>query len=190
MNRLHRSILNAASAALVMTALVTPLLAMAGMTIDGKPKVTFFASGSPGFLDIEGETNTMTLADDGTKLTFTVPMTTVKTGIDMRDEHMNEKYVEVGTYPNAILSFAKADIKWPVNVGESSTGTVASTFNVHGKDQPVSVSYTVSKTKTGYRVKAKFNYDAAASGIAIPDYMGITVDPKQRAEVSLDLAGS
>jgi hypothetical protein len=93
------------------------------MKVDGKPKISFFAVGNPGFLDIEGVSNTMTVVDDGTKLVFTVPMASVKTGIDTRDEHMNDKYVVQGKFPDAILTLAKADVQWPTEVGAAASGS-------------------------------------------------------------------
>jgi polyisoprenoid-binding protein YceI len=120
-------------------------------------------------------------------MSFVVPMKSVTTGIDMRDEHMNEKYVEVAKFPNATLSVAKADVTWPATLAESKSGTAKATFNIHGVDQPVTVEYTLQRTKTGYRATAKFAFDAAASGIEIPAYMGVTVDPKMHAEVKADL---
>lgn len=173
-----------AAAALVLT--LAPS-AYAAIRVDGKPKVSFFATGSPGWLDIEGVASSISAADDGTKLTFTVPMTSVSTGIGMRDDHMNKEFVQVDKFPNAILSFAKADVTWPAAGGAATEGSVNATFNIHGVDQPVTVTYNVGSTKTGYRVKAKFNFDASAAGISIPSYMGVTVDPKMRSEVTLDL---
>lgn len=168
-------------------ALALPTDADAAIKVEGKPKVTFFATGSPGFLSIEGVTNALSAADDGTRLTFTVPMSTVSTGIAVRDAHMNDNYVEVAKFPNATLTFAKADVKWPATLGEVAEGTVKATFNAHGVDQPADVTYTLSKTKTGWKVKAKFAFDVAAHGVAIPSYVGVTVDPKMRAEVTADL---
>jgi polyisoprenoid-binding protein YceI len=168
-------------------AVVVPSLAQAGMTVSGKPKISFFAVGSPGFLDIEGESTVVTTADDGTKLSFVVPMSSVTSGIDLRDDHMNNEYVKVAQFPNATLTLAKADVKWPAALAESATGTVKGTFNVHGVDQPVDIAYTVKKSKTGYRVNAKFPFDVTTHGIAIPSYLGITVDPKMNADVQVDL---
>jgi len=178
-----------AAALLGLSLSLAPGLAHAGMTASGKPKISFFATGSPGFLDIEGESSTLNVTDDGTRLTFSVPMTSVTTGIDLRDEHMNNEYVKVAQFPNATFSVAKADVKWPAALGESATGTIKATFNVHGVDRPVDVTYTAKKSKTGYRVTAKFDFDVASHGIAIPSYLGITVDPKMKADVTVDLVG-
>lgn len=175
------------AAVAVAVALAAPSTADAALRVDGKPKVSFFAVGSPGFLDIEGVSAALTVKDDGTKLVFTLPMSSVDSGIEMRDSHMNEHYVEIAKFPNVSLSLNKADVKWPVNVGEVAEGTVKATFNAHGVDAAVDVSYAVSKTKTGFRVKAKFPFDTAAHGIAIPSYLGVTVDPKMRAEATIDL---
>lgn len=174
-------------AALLLSLGVASTPAWAGMTLAGAPKVTFFAVGNPGFLDIEGVTNQMTVADDGTKLTFTVPMATVETGIDLRDDHMNNKYVEVATYPNVVLTLDKASVTWPAAVGESASGTAKATFTIRDVTQPADVTYTVKKSKTGYKVNAKFTFDVSKHGIAVPSYLGVTVESAMRAEVAFDL---
>ena len=97
----HRHALAGLALALIT---VSPAVADAAIKVDGKPKIAFFADGSPGFLSLEGDTNPMTAADDGTKLIFTVPMSSVKTGIEMRDGHMNNEYVDVAHFPNAVLA--------------------------------------------------------------------------------------
>lgn len=175
--------------ALVALALTLPGLAWAGLSTEGKPKIVFNATGSPGFLDIEGVSNTVTVADDGTNLTFTVPMKTVTTGIELRDEHMNDEYVQVATYPNAVLSLARAGVTWPAAAGQKSSGKVAGDFNIHGKSQPVTVSYTAVKTAHGFRVSAGFDFDTDKASISIPSYLGVTIDPKMHADATLDLAG-
>ena len=97
----------------LLSALSLTSVAWAGtLKVEGKPKVTFFAVGSPSFLNIEGTTTTLNLADDGSTLKFSVPMKTVDSGVELRDEHMRDKYVHVETTPDAIISFKKADIPW------------------------------------------------------------------------------
>jgi polyisoprenoid-binding protein YceI len=177
-----------AAAAALAGGLLASADALAGMSVSGKPKVSFFAEGTPGALDIEGEAGTVTAADDGTTLTITVPMKDVHTGIDLRDEHMNEKFVQVAQFPNVMLAIKRADIQWPAELAKSTTGTVTGSFTAHGVSKDVPVSYTIQKSKTGYRVKAKFEFDVTQHGIEIPSYLGVTVDPKMRAEAQIDLA--
>jgi YceI-like domain len=176
------------SAALLAIALLSPAVADAGMKIEGKPKASFYLSGSPGFLSIEGVTSTMTLVDDGTRLVFTVPMSTVSSGIALRDSHMNKNYVHVDQFPNVILDIARADVVWPTEVGKTSTGKAAANFTAHGVMLPTSVAYDVTKTKTGYRVKGKFEFNTTAHGMVIEPYMGVSFDPDMYATVVVDLA--
>lgn len=173
---------------LLVLALALPTVATAALRTDGKPKVSFFATGSPGFLDIEGTSGTLSTVDDGTTLTFSVPMSTVTTGIGLRDDHMNNEYVDVAHFPNAVMKVARNDVKWPGNVGEKTTGSVSGDFNVHGQGQAVTVSYTNVRTAKGFKVTAMFKFDAGKSGIVIPSYMGVTVDSKMSAQVTTELA--
>lgn len=175
------------STALLAISLMFPALAEAGMKIEGKPKVTFFASGSPGFMSIEGVSSAMTLSDDGTKLSFTVPMQTVSSGIALRDQHMNEHYVQIDKFPNVVIEFARADVPWPAELGKSVTGKVAGTFTAHGVPLPAPIEYTATKTKTGWRVKAKFTFNTDAHGMHIEPYMGISFDANMYATVTVDL---
>lgn len=178
---------NPLSSAFLAFALLLPAAANAAMTIDGKPKVSFFATGSPGFMSIEGVSSTMTLTDDGTRLSFSVPMATVDSGIPLRDEHMNTHYVQIETFPNVSIDLAKADVAWPTEVGKSADVTVKGNFSLHGMTHPTDITATVTKTKTGFRVKGRFDYDVNAYGIIIEPYMGISFDPKMYATVSVDL---
>lgn len=169
--------------ALAVASIATP--ALAGFTIDGKPKVAFHAEGSPGFLTFEGVTKALSLSDDGTTLTFSVPMDTVDTGITLRDDHMREKYVQTEQFPNATLTLAREQVTWPTD-GDAE-GSVQAKFTVHGVDLEVPVAYTIKKTKSGYRVKASFPFNTSSHGIEIPSYLGVTIKPEMEAEVTVDL---
>jgi polyisoprenoid-binding protein YceI len=178
---------NARAAAVALLAWWLPSSALA-VSLVGKPKVSFFAEGTPGALDIEGEAGVVTLVDDGTTIRVTVPMASVHTGIDLRDEHMNAKYVEVARFPDVVLAIPRASLTWPAVGGPASKGSVAGTFTAHGVERPVTVQYTLVRKGAGYRVSAKFDFDVSQHGIEIPSYLGVTVDPKMRAEAVLELA--
>lgn len=169
---------------LVVAALLVPSVALAGLRVESgvaKPDIRFKANGEPGALDIDARTNDCSVDDDGTTLTFTVPLANIKTGIDLRDEHMRDKFLQVGTYPNATLSFPKANIAWPTELGARVKGTLEAQFTAHGATKPVSVTYDVSKTKQGWKASASFAYNTTDHGIAVPNYLGISVDAVQKA---------
>ncbi len=164
--------------------LLAPSAALAGLRVESgvaKPDIRFKANGEPGALDIDARTNDCTVTDDGTTLTFTVPLSNIKTGIDLRDEHMRDKFLQVGTYPNATLALAKANIAWPTELGKHAEGTLDADFTAHGATKAVKVKYDVSKTKQGWKAKASFTYNTTDHGIAVPNYLGISVDALQQA---------
>ncbi len=170
--------------------LLLPLPALAAFTVAGKPKVEFFAVGNPGALDISAKAEVLNVADDGTTLTFRVPCTAVKTGIDLRDEHMCKNHVQSDTFPDVTLAFPRAAVTWPQDASEAK-GKVAAQFTLHGVSQPVEVTYAIKKSKIGYRVtSATFAFDATAHGIPKVIYAGVGVEPKMNAKISnLDLSG-
>jgi polyisoprenoid-binding protein YceI len=182
MSRIRSSLLGAA----LLASLALPLSASAALKVTGTPKVSFFAEGTVGALDIEGKTNSLTLTDDGTKLVFSVPMNTVKTAIDTRDGHMLEA-IEATKFPNAILTVEKAGVQWGANAGEKKSGKVQGVFNAHGVDQPVTVTYTTTKTATGFTLNGKFNFNTAKAKIGEVSYLGVGVDENMRAEVTVDV---
>jgi hypothetical protein len=166
-------------------ALASP--AHAGFTLGGTPKVSFMASGGMLVPDIPGETSALTVTDDGTTLTFTVPMSTVKTGIDLRDEHMLQRYVEVAKYPDATLRVPIASLVLPGKDGETRKGKADATFTVHGAAAPVKVAYTVRKRGDAYAGEAEFTFDVRKHGIAVPEYQMVSVEPEMRAKVTAEL---
>lgn len=170
--------------------LLVPLMAWGAASVEGTPKVSFHAEGSPGALDIEGTTSKLQVSDDGTTMTFTVAMDSLTTGIGVRDHHMKDEYAQTNLFPEATLTFPRAALHWPSAVGEGTPGMVSGTFTTHGVPQPVDVKYQLKKTKTGTRISAEFEFDVSRHGIVIPSYLGITVDPKMHAEATFDLAGT
>jgi len=154
----------------------------------GTPKVTFEAEGHPGFLTFEGVTSKMTVETKGTELVFTVPMNTVETGISLRDEHMRDTYVQTSQFPNATLTLAETGVTWPTDTQKKTSGTAKGTFTVHGVSKPVEVAYDAKLTKAGIKVIATFPFNTESHGIAIPSYMGVTIEPAMTAKVTVELS--
>ncbi len=176
---------------IALPALVAGLLsaspaALAGMSLTGKPKVKFHAEGSPNFLTFDGVTRELTVDDDGTNLVFTVPMDTVTTGIELRDDHMRKTYVQTDKFPHVVLTVPRAGIIWPAD-GDSAEGTVTGSFEAHGVTLEVPVTYEIKHAKGEYRVKATYPFNTSKHGIEIPTYLGVTIDPAMQAEVQLEL---
>ncbi len=165
--------------------LLLPSAAFAGLTVDttvAKPDVRFAANGEPGALDIDARTTDGTLADDGTNVVFAVPLANVKTGIELRDEHMKSKFLHVDQHPNVSLSVAKASLTFPTEVGKKTSGTADAQFTVMDVAKPTKVKWEIAKTKTGYKLSGSFGFDISQHGVEIPSYLGVTVDAKMTAK--------
>lgn len=165
---------------------LAPSPALAGWVLFGKSKVSFTAVGSPGAMSFEGRTSDITLAQEGETLRFTVPVDTITTGIDLRDKHMRETYVQSATFPTFVLELPAAQVQLPA--AGKAEGTVQATFSAHGVAAPVEVKWNAEKSGQGWKIKASFPFDVGAHGIAIPSYLGVTIDKAMKASVQISVA--
>jgi polyisoprenoid-binding protein YceI len=160
----------------------------AGYQLGASPKVVFQATGS--VMDLEGVGRTVNLQESPDSLTFVVPMKTVTTDNTLRDSHMHDTYAEVAKFPDLTLTVPRATLKLPAAAGEKvSKATITGTFTAHGVSQPVVVSYSAKRAESSTKVEATFDFDVSKHGIAIPNYLGVTVEPRMKAQVSLELLG-
>src|SRR5262249_34866580 len=92
----------------------------AGLTRQGGAEVAFTGKGPAGFKMV-GTTDKLSLRDDGQQLTFTVPLDAFDTGIELRDRHMKEKYLETARFPQATLVVKRGELQVPAR-GETASG--------------------------------------------------------------------
>jgi hypothetical protein len=173
---------------LLLLALI-PSLAQAAIPLKGLPEgsVNFLAVGKPSALKIHGKAAgpEAKLSLDGTKLTGAAEfdMNNLTTGINLRDQHMKEKYLQVKEHPKAKLTL----IDVPVDPGFATTLTNSGEkpfkgkLQLHGQERDVDGTYTA---KDGL-VQAKFQIKLTHYGIEIPSYLGITV--AELVDVNVDL---
>lgn len=130
--------------------------------------IEWTAIGSPGFIKINGEggkaTGSWDMKGDLGSGKFECELKTFSTGIEMRDEHMKGKYLDIKKYPKAILVID------PVKPSDDFEWTGKLTLK--GITKPV-------KGHAGIKdgdVKADFaiNLDDYP-GVGAPSYMGITM---------------
>jgi polyisoprenoid-binding protein YceI len=149
--------------------------------IQPKGDVEFTAKGFPTFITIQGKGGNLTgsMEVEGNlvkKANFIVPLKDFKTGMDLRDEHMHEKYLESKKYPQAKLSLPDFKLE-----GE---GKVKGTLNLHNKTHPIQVDYKTIE-KNPLVVEAKFKLLLEDYGIDIPSFQGITVAKEIQVKVNL-----
>lgn len=142
----------------------------------GTGSVEFHAVGRPSALKIVGKglaaTGIIKFVKTKSSGAATFDLSTLNTGIDLRDKHMKEKYLEVGKFPKATLTLNS------LSVSENFTGEkipFQGMLMLHGVEQPVSGSASLKKTGNQMTVVADFPVQLDAHGITIPSFAGITV---------------
>jgi polyisoprenoid-binding protein YceI len=157
------------------------LAAYAKITRTGTPSVSFHASGPAG-MKIVGTTGDLDVDDQGAKVVIRVPLRNLSTGISLRDDHMRNKYLQVGSYPNAELTVDRSTLHFPNGDG-SASGDAQGTMAIHGKTQNVSFHYTVARVSGTLHVGGTTHLNIRDYGIDVPSYLGVTVKPDIDVEV-------
>lgn len=162
---------------LLPAALMFSTLAVADVGVAKVNSVTFMAVGPAGF-KINGTTQSLEAKPEGDSVVLRVPLDTVGTGIELRDKHMKEKYLETKTHPMAELKVAKSLLK--EGKGQHGTGT----FSVHGTSKEVAITYDAAKADDGFVVNGQFDINIKEHAIDVPSYMGVTVKPEVKVVAS------
>lgn len=163
-----------------------PVVAAAALSLDGKPKAQFKASATAG-LTFYGKVKQMAVAESGGNVVFTVAASDIDTGIKLRNSHMRG-YLDAENHPNITLSVPKAGVTLPDETKKSTKGEVTAKFTARGVTKDETVTYEITRKRSGgYKVEASFDVDVRDHGIAIPSYLGVTVDPVMPVEAKLEV---
>lgn len=177
----------ARTAALLLGAvLLAAGVANAALVNADKLGVIKFQAIGPGGLKIDGEGGGLTASEDGGVIKLSVPISTLKTGIDLRDSHMKDKYLEAGKHPTAEMKIKRADLKFPAD-NASSTGNVQAEFTFHGTTKPVKVDYKVDRTGSDFHVQGNFEVAIDQYKIEQPCYLGVCVDKQVKVKAKFKL---
>lgn len=136
-------------------------------------KVEFLAIGKPSFLKVKGVGTTpkgsLTLEGDKTSGEFTFDLSSLDTGIALRNEHMKDKYLEVGKYPVATIRFQDVPAK------EGAEQTVPAEMELHGVKKPITLEATLKPDGEKKLASASFKFKLTDYQIEIPTHLGITI---------------
>ena len=175
-------------------ALVAPATYEINYDINGGA-TKFLAVGRPSALKINGEgapargTITVSAAGKATGA-LKVDLSSFKTGIETRDHHMKEKYLEVGkegfkdaqlsvvdcALPGAFLNGANAHVKDVPFKGK---------LKLHGTEKDVTGTVSLDRDGANVTGNAKFDLKIPDYGITLPSFAGITVAENVNVDVSL-----
>jgi polyisoprenoid-binding protein YceI len=134
-------------------------------------------------------TGTLTL--DGAKPAHlagdvSMDLTTIDTGIALRNQHLKENYLEVAKgdgYNKAVLS----DIQLADASGETFDGTTpfTGTMLLHGVKHQVAGTAEIHSEGTSRRVRAEFPLVLTDWGVTPPEYLGVGVGTRLLVKVTL-----
>lgn len=162
-----------------------PLETIVGTTAE----VTGFVTVNP--YDIKGSA----------KARFEVDLSTIKTGIEMRDGHMRDNFLETSKYPKAIFELTKVDSA-STNKLENQKEVkllLAGNFSVHGVTKTITIPATITYYSENDQTKARadgdlmhiaVNFDLLLGdyGIKRPQMLFMKLDETQK--ISIDMIAS
>jgi polyisoprenoid-binding protein YceI len=156
----------------------------------GTGKTEFLAVGHPSALKVVGKGSVPTgeLILDAKKITgsATFDIRSLDTGIDIRNEHMKKKYLEVEKFPNAVLKVTKLDLPPASGTGEFSANTLpfSGTLSLHGVEKAVVGTADLTRKAGQLNLAVKFGVKISDYAISSPGYAGITMADEVQITVS------
>jgi polyisoprenoid-binding protein YceI len=157
-----------------------------------KGHVEFLAIGKPSAIKIRGKgedlKSDLQWKDKQVTGKFTFNLDSLSTGIDLRDTHMKEKYLETGKFKNAELDLKSVALTQDLCKENIKIEKVPfeGTLKLHGVEKPVKGDFDVTSNSGTGISKVRFNTNISDYGIEIPVYLGIKVADQVENTVELD----
>jgi polyisoprenoid-binding protein YceI len=157
--------------------------------------VTFEVSTNVFSTTVQGESRTITGATrvhDGAsalrleQVEATVPVTSLRTGIKLRDEHMRKYIFETpeGQLPDVRFSANAADC--PQAAGGGYTCTATGELAIRGTPRPFAIALKVVRHGDGYKVTGDGKLALSSYGIERPSQFGVRTEDEVRIHLELD----
>lgn len=155
--------------------------------------VEFLAVGKPSMLKITGTGGKLKGHVDFSGLNVTaeciVPLDTVTTGIDLRDRHMKNKYLETSKFPEATLVITDLILEknYLLEQGEQKNVPFKGKLKIHGEESNVEgLANLISDNKT-ITILAITKTNITAHKIDVPSYLGVKVADEVEIKVNLKI---
>jgi polyisoprenoid-binding protein YceI len=119
----------------------------------------------------------------------TVDLSTLDTGIGLRNEHLRGTYLEVGKGPGFDRAVVSNIVLKGLNPeAPEGKGAFTGSLTLHGATKPVTGPVDVRQAGSGLRVKASFPLNLSDYNIAEPRYLGVGVKNTVQVEVAFAIA--
>lgn len=149
--------------------------------------ILFEAVGRPAMVKIKGNgkgpEGTLKVAQKMVTGEIHFSLETLDTGIDLRNEHMKDKYLETKKYPKAVLSLKEVPLpaEWSPEKPAVKEVPFKGELTLHGEKRPIEGTFEINEAK---ELKAKMELKISDYKIAIPSYLGITVADMVKIQVT------
>ena len=150
--------------------------------------VEILALGRPSFVKIQGTgsapTGQIYLDGDKVKGEFEFDLGSLDTGIQMRNEHMKNKYLEVERYPKAqlVIQSVNSPSGWSIQKPKISAAEFEGQLTLHGVTSPVKGTFSMGDDRD---VSAEFNVKLSDFQVVVPSFAGITVKDEVAIKVKI-----
>lgn len=150
----------------------------------------FSATGKPAMIKINGKgpgpEGVLTYAGDKISGTVKVDLTKLTTEIDLRDEHMKNKYLEVQKFPMAEITFKEFKLPKAVDaITDDVEIAFTGDFTMHGKTKPISGTAKVKKSAKNITGEAEFTIKIMEYLETLPSYAGIKVAEDVKVKIKM-----
>jgi polyisoprenoid-binding protein YceI len=154
-------------------------------------KLEFHAVGRPSMIKVNGEgkgpQGSLQIFENKVSGDLAFDVTSLTSGISLRDEHMKDKYLEVQKFPEAKLHLTEVLLPaaWSLKSPLVKDAPFKGDLTLHGVTKPIEGKFEISGGESAMSAKADFEVKMDDYGILIPKYLGITV--KNEVPVSLSM---
>ncbi len=178
---------------IIFLSLLATQTVFAAISIKSQPnkgQIQFEAVGRPSMIKIKGEgsaiASSLVLNQNALTGVVAFSLTSLKTGIDLRDEHMKEKYLEVKTYPHAkiIITNLALPATWSLKNPTVSGLAFKAQLQLHGVTREVAGTFSIEGEQL--KTNAEFEIKLSDYNIDIPSYLGVKVADNVKISVALN----
>ncbi len=173
---------------ILLTPIAIAATSLAEFNAAPEANATFEAVGKPSLLKIKGHgakvTGQLLLSEGDARGKFEVDLNQFDTGIELRNRHMKEKYLETEKFPKTTLEIDHVDLPKDWKPGaDISSAKFQGKLTLKGTTKPV--EGTVKISGTNMAAEADFVIDISQFPIGVPSYMGVTVASSVNVHVAI-----
>ena len=174
-----------ASVLIVSTLVALPVVAYGRLTDAGDAEISFLAVGPAG-MKINGTSDELKVEESDGKIKLTTQVSSLKTGIGMRDGHLHNKYLKA--CKEITFKVDRKSLKIPANDQEvEGSGTGDLTLNCVTKQ--ADFKYKAKRTGSDYHVQGLFKepINIKDYNVEVPCFAGVCVDKDVKVKVKFKL---